>query len=349
MGKKDKTKEKTSGGGDGDVTVKEEKARKARWGKFPAAVAGATVPLRVAMEKDAYAAITTHAAGSLDAEICGVLAGTLGEDDDGYFLLVQAAVRGDATRQGSTHVTFTHETWDAIHKTMEKEHPKLDIVGWYHSHPGFGVEFSEMDLFIQKNFFAANTQVAFVIDPLGGKSAMCLHTDDGVKYIDRLWVDGREMKCYTPAAVGADEPALVGGGASPQVQKALEDIEKRLTQALQAVDDQRAWIYRTITTFGLFIVTAVVVTLGMMLYKSWSAPLTPPKVLTQDLPIPIMVEGKPMILQIGVTGWRIPDELNAAYVQVERERREALDKARRDAAAAATQPSSQPATQPAVP
>ena len=36
----------------------------------------------------------------------------------------------------------------------------LKIVGWYHTHPGFGVEFSEMDLFIQQNFFGGPAQIA---------------------------------------------------------------------------------------------------------------------------------------------------------------------------------------------
>ena len=149
-----------------DVRVEDRGTKKPTWCNFPGP-GGVKVPLRVAMTKDAYADITSHAAGSVDAEICGVLAGTQCEDDDGPFLKVSAAVRGEAARKGSTHVTFTHETWDVIHKAMEKDHPKLDIVGWYHSHPGFGVEFSEMDIFIQKNFFKAETQVAFVVDPLG--------------------------------------------------------------------------------------------------------------------------------------------------------------------------------------
>src|SRR4051812_46577798 len=92
---------------------------------FPGQVdAGVRVPLRVAMERQAYADVSAHAAASLDAEICGVLAGTLCEDDAGPFLQIKAAVRGEASRRGSTHVTFTHETWDVIHKTMEREHPK---------------------------------------------------------------------------------------------------------------------------------------------------------------------------------------------------------------------------------
>ena len=43
------------------------------------------------------------------------------------------------------------------------------MLGWYHSHPGFGVFLSEHDLFIQQNFFSNPQQVAWVFDP---------HTDE---------------------------------------------------------------------------------------------------------------------------------------------------------------------------
>src|SRR4051794_1679927 len=206
---------------DPELRIQERSSRKPTFCDFPGP-AGAKAPLRVAMTKEAYAQITAHAAGSLDAEICGVLAGTQCEDDTGAFLKVTAAVRGDTAKRGSTHVTFTHETWDVIHKTMEIEHPKLDIVGWYHSHPGFGVEFSEMDIFIQKNFFKAETQVALVVDPLGGQNAMCVDTKEGIKYIDRFWVDGREQKCQTPKRASDSDSAKSEDGDGDEDESDVE-------------------------------------------------------------------------------------------------------------------------------
>ena len=38
-------------------------------------------------------------------------------------------------------------------------------MGWYHSHPGFGVFLSDHDTFIHKNFFSSALQVAWVYDP----------------------------------------------------------------------------------------------------------------------------------------------------------------------------------------
>jgi proteasome lid subunit RPN8/RPN11 len=39
------------------------------------------------------------------------------------------------------------------------------MVGWYHTHPGFGIFLSGMDLFIHQNFFTQLWHVAFVLDP----------------------------------------------------------------------------------------------------------------------------------------------------------------------------------------
>ena len=113
----------------------------------------AQAALRVSFARSAFGDVTAHAKESLDAEVCGVLVGDLCEDEAGVFLDVQTALRGTAARAARGHVTFTQETWNAIHAALERDHPKKAILGWYHTHPGFGVEFSEMDAFIQSNFF----------------------------------------------------------------------------------------------------------------------------------------------------------------------------------------------------
>src|SRR6187399_802580 len=55
---------------------------------------GAKSPLRVGIDRAANAELIAHAKESLNAEICGVLAGSICEDDEGLFVHVQAAIRG---------------------------------------------------------------------------------------------------------------------------------------------------------------------------------------------------------------------------------------------------------------
>jgi hypothetical protein len=49
---------------------------------------------------------------------------------------------------------------------MDSKYADARIVGWYHSHPDFGIFLSERDCFIHEHFFSGPGQVAYVIDPV---------------------------------------------------------------------------------------------------------------------------------------------------------------------------------------
>jgi proteasome lid subunit RPN8/RPN11 len=112
--------------------------------------------------------IHAHGKSSLDAEICGVLVGNVYRDKDGAYLYIEHSIRGDRAEGHAAQVTFKAETWTHIQDVMDREHPDGKIVGWYHTHPGFGIFLSGMDLFISDNFFNLPWQIAFVYDPIGG-------------------------------------------------------------------------------------------------------------------------------------------------------------------------------------
>jgi proteasome lid subunit RPN8/RPN11 len=105
--------------------------------------------------------IRQHARSNLKNEVCGVLIG----DFEGGATHVCACIAGANAAQGGAHVTFTQDTWEHIYKIKDRDFPDERIVGWYHSHPGFGIFLSDHDTFIHKNFFSAPEQVAWVFDP----------------------------------------------------------------------------------------------------------------------------------------------------------------------------------------
>lgn len=292
--------------------------------------------LRVAMERGAYAELIAHAKASLEAEVCGVLAGHLCEDDEGRFVSVEAIIRGTAASEGGTHVTFTQNTWNAIHKTLENDYPKLKIEGWYHTHPGFGVEFSEMDVFIQRNFFPSPTHLALVTDPLSGAVAICINTPEGIQYLDRFWVDGREQQCRRPApgpAKAGEAPAA--GGSSGSDSERLRTVEQRLSQLVQALDDLRAFHYRFMLFCGFVFCLALAATVGYSIYSQWGARLEPPKV-NQIVPVPVQIGDKTVLIGVGITSWQVPPELDAILLQAELAEREARAKLAAQTNAAAT-------------
>ena len=160
-------------------------------GSFPT---GGSGEYRVCITSEAFAAIQRHAASDTTVELCGVLAGRLLKDGDGPFLLVENAIAGQATRRTGSQVTFTHETWEQIHSEMETRYPDKRIVGWYHTHPGFGIFLSEMDQFIQDNFFNLPHSVAFVWDPLNQRRGLFIWRDGRSVRLRRYWLAGEV--CY---------------------------------------------------------------------------------------------------------------------------------------------------------
>jgi proteasome lid subunit RPN8/RPN11 len=116
-----------------------------------------------------------HARSHMKTEVCGVLIGDLREGA----IYVDHSIPGINASQAGSHVTFTQDTWEHVYKIKDKDFPEARIVGWYHSHPGFGVFLSEHDTFIHKNFFSSQDQIAWVYDP---------HSDEEGCF---GWVQGR--------------------------------------------------------------------------------------------------------------------------------------------------------------
>lgn len=109
--------------------------------------------------------IHTHGREAPDIEVCGVLVGNVYADAMGPFVFIESSIRGDFSTGKAAQVTFTARTWSHIQEVMDREHPDLRILGWYHTHPGHGIFLSDMDLFIHKNFFSLPWHLAFVFDP----------------------------------------------------------------------------------------------------------------------------------------------------------------------------------------
>lgn len=107
-----------------------------------------------------------HVFNNHDREVGGVLVGMKAVKGD--LPLIDGAIGAMSAHEQRATLTFTQQTWEHVHRVMESEYPESQIVGWYHSHPGFGIFLSEDDLFIHHNFFSNPSQVALVVDPVAG-------------------------------------------------------------------------------------------------------------------------------------------------------------------------------------
>ena len=108
--------------------------------------------------------ILDYSEQDLSRELGGFLVGGLFEDEWTYVEVRHFLPAVDArSRAGS--LTFTHETWSALTRQVERQFPRQSVVGWHHTHPDFGVFLSAYDLFIHRHFFRELWQVALVVDP----------------------------------------------------------------------------------------------------------------------------------------------------------------------------------------
>jgi proteasome lid subunit RPN8/RPN11 len=168
--------------------------------------------------------IRQHARSSLKTEVCGVL---IGQDRPGR-VEIQACIAGANADEAGAHVTFTQDTWEHIYQVKDKEYPDHRIVGWYHSHPGFGVFLSDHDTFIHKNFFASPGQVAWVFDP---------HSDEEGCF---GWVGGRLERLLQISVLDhrGGEPVQESGRPEPSIS--LNDQPAAQEFFLQASANSRA-------------------------------------------------------------------------------------------------------------
>jgi proteasome lid subunit RPN8/RPN11 len=105
-----------------------------------------------------------HVFGNSDREVGGVLVGWV--SPRGELPLVTGAIEAQHAAENRAHLTFTQDTWEHAHRELESRGRSERIVGWYHSHPAFGIFLSEQDQFVHRSFFSDPAQVALVVDPL---------------------------------------------------------------------------------------------------------------------------------------------------------------------------------------
>ncbi len=128
----------------------------------------------ILMNEPAFRDAQAHALSSMDREVAGMLIGPPPEKqpDGRYLAHITDIIIARHTRMHGASVTYTPESWRYINDKLAERYPEGDavIVGWYHTHPGFGIFLSGMDLFIHQNFFTQIWHVALVLDPRAQRS-----------------------------------------------------------------------------------------------------------------------------------------------------------------------------------
>lgn len=107
-----------------------------------------------------------HGKSNLEVELGGVLLGRVVDRVKEPTIEVSAAMPVETADHSLVHFTFTADTWAQLHRDRSEKYPDLDVVGWYHTHPGLGVFFSADDVVVQTAAFVMPWHVALVFDPI---------------------------------------------------------------------------------------------------------------------------------------------------------------------------------------
>ncbi len=128
----------------------------------------------ILINEPAFRDAQAHALSSPEREVAGVLIGPQPEKqpDGRYVVHITDMIIARHTRMQGASVTYTPESWRYVNDRLAQMYPDEAalIVGWYHTHPGFGIFLSGMDRFIHHNFFTQIWHVALVLDPRARRS-----------------------------------------------------------------------------------------------------------------------------------------------------------------------------------
>lgn len=119
-----------------------------------------------------------HSITDLDNEVGGFLVGNI----DNETTNIEDFLPANSGESKSTSFKFTEADWKSLYEVIDND-SKINLIGWFHTHPDFGAFLSSYDEFIQHNFFSDNGRVAIVFDPIRQEWAAFLQSEGNTEKI----------------------------------------------------------------------------------------------------------------------------------------------------------------------
>jgi proteasome lid subunit RPN8/RPN11 len=129
--------------------------------------------LQILVHNKALDNIWRHAGGEPDREVAGILLGDTYQDENTgiLFVEIQQSFALSTVETGLSFVRFNHDVWTEVDLVCKRLFPSLKKLGWYHSHPGFGLFLSRDDIQVHTSNFPMPWHVALVVDSVAGTYA----------------------------------------------------------------------------------------------------------------------------------------------------------------------------------
>ncbi|MBN1046982.1 LysM peptidoglycan-binding domain-containing protein [Clostridium botulinum] len=160
--------------------------------------------IKIYIKQNVYKEIEKFSKEDTSHERGGILIGDYAEINNKKNVIISGFIEARYTDASASTLTFTHETWNYIHKEHERLYPEKKILGWQHTHPNYGIFLSDYDIFIQKNFFNLSCQIAYVVDPIVGTRGFFQWKNDKVEKTNGFYIfddvenkiDIKQVKSY---------------------------------------------------------------------------------------------------------------------------------------------------------
>jgi proteasome lid subunit RPN8/RPN11 len=113
--------------------------------------------------------IVDFSASDIHHEVGGFMIGDLYSHRGVQYIEIEGYIEAEHAIQTAASLRFTHDTFESRTRRMDREFPDRKVVGWHHTHPGYGVFLSSTDTYTHGTHFNLPWMVALVVDPRAGQ------------------------------------------------------------------------------------------------------------------------------------------------------------------------------------
>ncbi len=184
--------------------------------------------LRIYLRYDLFRALDEYAVRDTSRELAALLVGQVQEGGQGgNCIVVEDAIEiGVADeREGR----FSPRVWQHARRVARTRYANKVIVGWYHTHPGTGLDLSQEEREVHKSFFPEAWQVMYVVDPVSRDRNFYRSQENRLSGVRGFRIFGKETAAIKEreSAPAPAQPATPARAEEPLRERYLErSLEK---------------------------------------------------------------------------------------------------------------------------
>lgn len=184
--------------------------------------------LRIYLRYDLFRALDEYAVRDTSRELAALLVGQVQEGGQGgNCIVVEDAIEiGVADeREGR----FSPRVWQHARRVARTRYANKVIVGWYHTHPGTGLDLSQEEREVHKSFFPEAWQVMYVVDPVSRDRNFYRSQENRLSGVRGFRIFGKETAALKEreSAPPPSQPATPARAEEPLRERYLErSLEK---------------------------------------------------------------------------------------------------------------------------